>query len=248
MFVDCTGSGDIDLCDLAAKCGPRTRAVLPVYLWGRGGDPAALTAFARKRGLRVVEDACQAHATLAGGRPLGTFGDLGCFSLKDGKILWSGEGGYILTSDDELAATCRAYCSHWMTPPPGQAPLARLGNNYRLAEPLAAIARANLARFGDLARQRHAQATRMLTAVAPAPGLTEVVPHAGEAWNGSRRCGVSACLTRAGSAGAWPTAAFRTASAASAWSAATSGPCSPRSARLRAGPPRTWSIPLSVSC
>jgi len=184
VFVDCTDSGDIDLRDLAAKCGPRTRAVLPVYLWGRGGDPAAVTAFARQRGLRVVEDACQAHATLSGGKPLGTFGDLGCFSLKDGKILWSGEGGYILTGDDELAATCRAYRSHWTTPPPGQPPLARLGNNYRLAEPLAVIACANLARFGDLARQRHAQATRMLAAVAAAPGLTEVVARAGEAWNG----------------------------------------------------------------
>jgi perosamine synthetase len=183
VFVDCTDDGDLDLGDLAAKCGPRARAVLPVYLWGRGGDPAAVTAFARRRGLRVVEDACQAHATMIGGQPLGTFGDLGCFSLKDGKILWSGEGGYILTSDDELAATCRAYRSHWTTPPTGELPLTRLGNNYRLAEPLAVIARANLARFGDLARQRHAQATRMLAEVAGTPGLTEVVPGPGEAWN-----------------------------------------------------------------
>lgn len=184
VFVDCTGSGDLDLADLAAKCGPRARAVLPVYLWGRGGDPAAVTAFAQQRGLLMIEDACQAHATLAGGRPLGTFGDLGCFSLKDGKILWSGEGGYILTSNDDLAAACRAYRSHWTTPPPGQAPLARLGNNYRLAEPLAVIARANLARFGELARRRRAQATRMLTAVGAVPGLTEVASHAGETWNG----------------------------------------------------------------
>ncbi len=183
VFADCTGDGDLDLRDLAAKCGPQARAVLPVYLWGRGGDTAAVTAFARRRGLRVVEDACQAHATLVGGQPLGTFGDLGCFSLKDGKILWSGEGGYILTSDDELAATCRAYRSHWTTPPPGQPPLARLGNNYRLAEPLAVIARANLARFDDLARQRHTQATRMLAEVAGTPGLTEVGPGPGEAWN-----------------------------------------------------------------
>jgi perosamine synthetase len=183
VFVDCTGDGGIDVGDLAAKCGPRARAVLPVYLWGRGGDPAPVTAFARDRGLRVVEDACQAHATMIGGQPLGTFGDLGCFSLKDGKILWSGEGGYILTSDDELAATCRAYRSHWTTPPPGQPPLARLGHNYRLAEPLAVIARSNLARFDDLARQRHAQATRMLAEVAGTPGLTEVAPGPGEAWN-----------------------------------------------------------------
>jgi dTDP-4-amino-4,6-dideoxygalactose transaminase len=183
VFVDCTDDGDIDLRDLTAKCGPRARAVLPVYLWGRAGDPAAVTEFARQRGLRVIEDACQAQATLIGGQPLGTFGDLGCFSLKDGKILWSGEGGYILTSNDELAATCRAYRSHWTTPPPGQPPLARLGHNYRLAEPLAVIARANLARFGDLARQRHHQATRMLAQVAGTPGLTEVLSGPGEAWN-----------------------------------------------------------------
>jgi perosamine synthetase len=165
VFADCDPSGtDFDYHDLAAKITQRTKAIIPVHLWGRAGDPAHLADFATAHGLRAIEDACQAHGTRIGGRPLGTFGDLGCFSTKDGKLLWSGEGGFILTSDRHLAERCRAFRTHWQTPPAGETPLSRLGCNYRLAEPLAAIARANLARFGDLLAMRQHQ-THLLSAL-----------------------------------------------------------------------------------
>ena len=108
--------------------------------------------FAAARRLRVIEDACQAHGT----RVAGAWRDLrrlGCFSTKDGKLLWSGEGGFILTRDRGLAGRCRAFRTHWQTPRPVKHHRpARLQLPAR--EPLAAIARANLARFDQAARWR----------------------------------------------------------------------------------------------
>lgn len=187
VFVDATPAGGLDLDDAAAKCGSATQAVIPVYLWGRCGGSDALVnlmRFAADRSLRVVEDACQAHGSRVGGELAGTFGDLGCFSMKDGKILWSGEGGFIVTDDAALAATCRAYRSHWATPPAGQPPLSRLGHNYRLAEPLAAIARANLARLDELASQRRDQCAALYVGVGNTPGLEALPVGVDEDWNG----------------------------------------------------------------
>jgi len=185
VFVDCTPDGDdFDYADLEAKTSDATTAVMPVHLWGRLADPHRLRAFAAQRRLRIVEDACQAQGTQVAGRPAGTFGTVGCFSLKDGKIMWSGEGGYLLTDDPGLAGRCRAYRSHWQTPPPGQPPLAELGHNYRLAEPLAALARANLDRFDQLLARRRHQAGLLLPLLDGAPGVVALHPRPGEEWNG----------------------------------------------------------------
>ena len=183
VFVDCDPSGaDFSHEDLAAKVTTRTKAVVPVYLWGRAGDPAKLADFAAERGLQMIEDACQAHGTRVRGRLAGTFGSLGCFSTKDGKLLWSGEGGYILTEDEGLAERCRALRTHWQAPPRGEAPLSQLGFNYRLAEPLAAIARDNLTRFSQALTRRQQQARLLAAALASTPGIT--ILDQGEDWNG----------------------------------------------------------------
>lgn len=80
VFVDCGPSGaDFSYEDLAAKVTTRTKAVVPVYLWGRAGDPARLADFAAEHGLQMIEDACQAHGTLVRGRLAGTFGTSAAF-------------------------------------------------------------------------------------------------------------------------------------------------------------------------
>jgi dTDP-4-amino-4,6-dideoxygalactose transaminase len=183
VFFDCTPDGtDVDYDDLAAKISPRAKAIMPVYLWGRVGDPARLVSLMREHGLRMIEDACQAQGTRIGGKLAGTFGDAGCFSTKDGKLLWSGEGGFILTSDTALAEWCRAFRTHCQTPPTGQVPLSFTGHNYRLAEPLAAIARANLARFPQLLERRQQQTRLLLVLLTDIDGI-EVLPIPAD-WNG----------------------------------------------------------------
>jgi perosamine synthetase len=183
VFYDCAPDGNAaDYRDLSAKLTPRTKAVMPVYLWGRAADAAQLADFAAEHQLKNIEDACQAHGTRNDGRLVGTFGDAGCFSTKDGKLLWSGEGGFILTDNPGIADRCRAFRTHWQTPPPGQEPLSLLGHNYRLAEPLAAIASANLARFDQLLARRQQQ-TRLLSVLITGSPAIEVLPSP-NGWNG----------------------------------------------------------------
>ncbi|MFG3348738.1 DegT/DnrJ/EryC1/StrS family aminotransferase [Streptomyces sp. NPDC048018] len=184
VFVDSDPDTlDLDFDDATAKVTARTKAIVPVHLWGRMGDPASLRSFAAEHGLAVVEDAAQAAGSSRGGVPAGAVGDTGCFSMKDGKILWSGEGGYVLTDGSALAAHVRAFRGHWLTPPPGGRPQERLAVNARLAEPLAALAQANLRRFPDLLERRRAQTGYLLQALAAARGLTPLRPAKDEAWN-----------------------------------------------------------------
>lgn len=185
VFVDSDPATlDLDYDDAAAKLTARTKAIMPVHLWGRMGNPASLAAFAAEHGLTVVEDAAQAAGTTRAGLRAGTVGTVGCFSMKDGKIVWSGEGGFLLTADQAVAEHAAAFRSHWLSPPAGQAPLSRLATNTRLAAPLAAIALDNLHRFADLVCWRREQTRQILAALAHVPGLTALAPTAGEQWNG----------------------------------------------------------------
>lgn len=184
VFVDCDETGaDFDYDDLAAKLTARTRGIMPVYMWGRAADPDRFLGFASSHGLHVIEDACQAHGTSVGGKALGTFGDAGCFSLKDGKILWSGEGGFILTNSDDLADRCRAFRTHWQAAPAESAPMAELGHNYRMTEIQALLARWNLARFGDLLNLRRAQTAALISGLSGIAALQWRSPRDREDWN-----------------------------------------------------------------
>jgi dTDP-4-amino-4,6-dideoxygalactose transaminase len=175
VFVDSgpTGIG-LDLDDAAAKLTERTRAVIPVHLAGRCGDLDGVARFAADRGLRMIEDACQAHGSRYRERLAGTLGDAGCFSMKDGKLLWCGEGGYVLTNDAALAARAAGFRSHWQASVDDVAAGSRLGHNYRLAEPLAALARTNLTQLPEAIARRQEQTRLLHHAVAGTPGLDPV--------------------------------------------------------------------------
>jgi perosamine synthetase len=185
VFVDCDRDGTrMDPDDLTAKTTSRTKAVLAVYLWGRSGDPAWLADFARTRGLSLIGDACQAHGTRFGGRPLVTFGDAAALSFHRTKIIECGEGGAVLTDSAALARECRALRTHWQEPPTDQEPLSKLGYNYRLAEPLAALARTNLTHFTKFLTRRREQAARLQGIIEGTPGITVPKLLRGEDWNG----------------------------------------------------------------
>jgi dTDP-4-amino-4,6-dideoxygalactose transaminase len=99
---------NIDPALMEEKIGPRTKAVLVVHLYGKCCDMGPITAIARSRGLKIVEDCAQAHGTTRDGRKAGAFGDLGAFSFYPTKNLGAlGDGGAITTSDDVLAERIR---------------------------------------------------------------------------------------------------------------------------------------------
>jgi dTDP-3-amino-3,4,6-trideoxy-alpha-D-glucose transaminase len=98
---------------VAAALTEKTRAVIPVHLFGRPVEMDPLLSLCRERGIAVIEDACQAHGALYKGRPVGSFGDAGCFSFYPTKNLggW-GDGGALVTSDPELDRKVRLLRSH----------------------------------------------------------------------------------------------------------------------------------------
>lgn len=103
----------MDLAQADAAVTPRTRAIIPVHLYGLMCDMDALMALARRHRIAVVEDACQAHGATFMGQRAGSFGDIGCFSFYPGKNMGSiGEGGIAVTRDGTLAARMRSLRSH----------------------------------------------------------------------------------------------------------------------------------------
>lgn len=98
----------MDVQQVEARITSRTRAIVPVHLYGQPVDMAPLLQLAHRHGLVVIEDACQAHGAEYFGRRAGSFGAMGCFSFYPGKNLGAyGEGGMVVTSDPALAHTLR---------------------------------------------------------------------------------------------------------------------------------------------
>jgi len=101
---------------LEAAITPKTRAIIPVNLFGQTADMDPIMEIARTRELFVVEDACQAHGAEYKGRRAGSIGDAGCFSFYPGKNLGAyGEAGAVVTNNAELAETMRAFRDHGQT-------------------------------------------------------------------------------------------------------------------------------------
>jgi len=109
VFVDIDPrSFTLDVTQLEAAITPRTKAILPVHIYGQPADMDPILAIARQRNLIVIEDACQAHGAEYGGRRAGGIGDLACFSFYPGKNLGAcGEGGIVTTSNARYAETIR---------------------------------------------------------------------------------------------------------------------------------------------
>jgi dTDP-4-amino-4,6-dideoxygalactose transaminase len=114
VFVDVDETTyNMDPAAIAAAVTPRTKAIIPVHLFGQMADMDAIMAVAEEHGLFVVEDACQAHGAEYKGRKAGTIGDAGCFSFYPGKNLGAfGEAGAIVTNDAALDRTIRVLRDH----------------------------------------------------------------------------------------------------------------------------------------
>jgi dTDP-4-amino-4,6-dideoxygalactose transaminase len=109
-------TNNLDPARIERAIGPRTKAILPVHLYGHPVDLDPILAVARKHGLPVVEDAAQAHGALYNRRKIGTFGEMSCFSFYPGKNLGAyGEGGALVTNNAGYAARARSLREHGST-------------------------------------------------------------------------------------------------------------------------------------
>jgi 8-amino-3,8-dideoxy-alpha-D-manno-octulosonate transaminase len=102
VFADIDRTLNIDPDDFARKITPRTKAVINIYFQGGTNDVGRILEIARRNGVKVVEDCAQSCGTTYQGRPVGSLGDIGCFSLQQNKIISTGDGGFLLTSDPLL--------------------------------------------------------------------------------------------------------------------------------------------------
>ncbi|MBL7196948.1 MAG: DegT/DnrJ/EryC1/StrS family aminotransferase [Candidatus Omnitrophica bacterium] len=104
VFVDIGEDFNIDFQKIEEKISPRTKAILPVHLYGKSCDMEQIVIIAQKHNLVVIEDACQAHGASLDGKKTGTFGNAGCFSFHPTKVIGGvGDGGMVLTADKKCA-------------------------------------------------------------------------------------------------------------------------------------------------
>jgi aminotransferase EvaB len=165
----------LDAEKLAARLTPRTKAVVPVHLYGNAADVPAIQKITRGKGIRVLEDCAQAHGARLQGRHVGTFGDAAAFSFYPTKNLGAyGDGGLCLTADAELARQMRRIRMYGFE---GSYYSEREGINSRLDELQAAILSVKLARLPawvarrrELARRYDQRLAAHLARVPAAPG------------------------------------------------------------------------------
>jgi len=167
VFVDADEFYTLDMRDAEAKVTPRTVGMVPVHLYGQSVDLAAVERLASRLGLWILEDCAQAQGAEWTGRRVGSFGRAAVFSFYPSKNLpGMGDGGAILTSDDEIADRCRRLRDHGRL---GKNVHAELGFNLRFSELQAAALRVLLPRLDAMNERRRSLARRYADGLADLP-------------------------------------------------------------------------------
>jgi 8-amino-3,8-dideoxy-alpha-D-manno-octulosonate transaminase len=149
---------------------PRTKAVLPVHMCGAMARIDEIKTFCDQKGLILIEDACQALGGTFKGRSLGTFGKMGCFSFDPVKTVTCGEGGGVVTDDEQLYLKAEAYADHGHDHIGNDRGLEEhpiLGLNFRISELNAAVGLAQLRKLDQILTVQRANKKRLLEAFAP---------------------------------------------------------------------------------
>ena len=141
VFVDADpGTWNMDIAKVEAKITPKTRAIMPVHIFGVPCNMPTLQSLTATRGLFLLEDAAEAHGVEWDGKKTGSLGNIAAFSFFANKIIATGEGGMVVTSDDKLAASCRYYKNLCFSlDAPRNYMHADIGFNYRMSNLHAAI-------------------------------------------------------------------------------------------------------------
>lgn len=154
VFVDIDpDSYNMDADSIEAAVTPRTKALLPVEVFGNTAHFDRYELIARRHGLKLIEDCCEALGGYLADRPTGSFGECGVFAFYPNKQITTGEGGMIVTDDDGIADLCRAMRNQGRGDDP-DAPHPILGYNYRMDEMTAALGHAQMRRLDEILSRR----------------------------------------------------------------------------------------------
>lgn len=163
---------------IESRITDKTQAIVVVHLFGQPADMDAILALGKKYGVAVIEDCCQSYLSRYKGKLVGTMGDIGCFSLQQSKHMASGDGGIIVTNDDELARRARLFADKGWPRGGGVREYGFLGVNYRMNELTGAVASAQVGKVEGVVTRRRAIAQAISERLAAVPGV--VVPKVRE--------------------------------------------------------------------
>ncbi len=178
VFADISENDfSLDPEEVKKKITDKTKAILPIDLYGQVYDYESMKVIAEKHNLKIVEDACQAIGAEYKGLKAGHFGDVSAFSLYATKNIMSGEGGMITTNDEELMEKCKRFRHH------GQSEKTRyeywdIGYNYRMTDMSAAIGLVQLTKVEELNEKRRLHARMLTEGLSGIKGL--ILPTVGE--------------------------------------------------------------------
>lgn len=172
VFVDTDRQTfQMDTSKLEAAITPQTRCILPVHLGGSPVDMDKVLEIAKQRRLTVLEDACQAHLAEWRHQKVSTLGDLGCFSFQASKNLNSGEGGTILSNNQDLIEICRSFHNNGRGAPNASFSYVRNGSNHRMTEFQAALLLEQFTRLESQSRVRTENAQYLTRQLQEIPGI-----------------------------------------------------------------------------
>ncbi|TRZ42261.1 DegT/DnrJ/EryC1/StrS family aminotransferase [Robertkochia solimangrovi] len=184
VLVDIDDTLTLDPDAVEKAITPNTKVIMPVHMCGSMADLNALRMICDKHGLLLLEDACQAIGGSYKGKPLGSIGDLGCFSFDYVKTITCGEGGAIITNNPEYKKNADHYSDHGhdhIGKDRGAETHPFLGYNFRISELNAAVGLAQLARLDEFLAIQKRNYTKIREAITDIPGVTfRRVPEGGE--------------------------------------------------------------------
>ncbi len=175
---------NIDPAVVEAAVTPRTRAIIPVDVFGQVADMDPILALAARQGARVIEDSCEALGSRYKGKPAGSLGDAGVFGFYPNKQITTGEGGMIVTDDRAVADRCRSLRNQGRDAGVGWLAHQRLGYNFRLSDINCALGLVQLSRLDEIVAARGEVEAwyRERLSAEPRVALQRIIPEVETSW------------------------------------------------------------------
>lgn len=166
---------NLDPADVLRKITPKTKAIIAVHLAGDPCDMESLRDVTKGYGVTLIEDCAQAWGAKRRGKPVGTLGDIGCFSLNDFKHIGCGDGGIVASSDPKFGPLLQKLCDKCYDRVTGSHTAEYLAPNYRMSEPQSAVAAVQFNRLEGITSKRNALGTLLSEGIKGLPGIR--IPH-----------------------------------------------------------------------
>ena len=172
IFADVEPGGyHLDPDSVAREITPRTKAIIVVHLWGMAARMDEFLALGREHGIPIIEDCAQAYLTEYKGKLVGTMGRAGCFSLQQSKHMTCGDGGLMVTNDDDLADRAKLFADKGWDRSAADRGHLFVGMNYRITELQSAVALAQLGRVEEFVARRRKLGDLLTQKISGIPGV-----------------------------------------------------------------------------